>query len=168
MASQTLDYLIADVRVRVGDLDATAYRYLDATILQVLSLAVRTLGRWWNYKYLVDVDGTIYRNPNLPGKFLFPEPPVIEPYDEPIIALMASLLLLEGSLENSAWSTVSWRDAEISFSNLEGGRLRDANLNRLWNELTSMITPPSKKLAQSVKGSLPGYKDNSFEQDTKY
>ena len=91
------------------------------------------------------------------------EPPITLPQDEMAIALSAALITLEGGLENSSWDIVSWRDAEISFSNLESGRLKDKNLERLWSQLTAIITPPGKKLASSVKMHMPGYTQNQIE-----
>jgi hypothetical protein len=81
---------------------------------------------------------------------------------------MASIIILEGSLENNAWNLGSWRDAEISYSNIESGRVRDLNIKRLWDELMSLITPPTKKLARTTRGELPGYKNNVYEQKGKY
>lgn len=76
---------------------------------------------------------------------------------------MASIIILGGSLENNAWDAVSWRDAEISFNSNEGSRLRDGNLKRLYSELGSLITFPTKRLAQALRGPLPGYLGNPFE-----
>ena len=129
-------------------------------------MAVSILGRWWNYKYLLDNSKNIYRNPNT--TFLFAEPPTIENGDDVIIALMASIIILEGSLEGSAWDAVSWKDNEISFSNLESYRTRGKVAFSLWEELKSLITPPTKKLAGGKKNSLPGYKNNLYEHKGEF
>ena len=160
METTTLDYLIPYVRLRLGDLNPESYRYTDAWILTALIGAVEYLGRWWNLRYLLDyTTNLIYRNPS--GEFIFSEPPVIQPQDNQIIVIVASLVILEGSLENTSWDIMSWRDNEISFSNLEQARSRDKNLSRLWEELLTLIQPPTKKLARSIKGSLPGYINNN-------
>lgn len=168
MAEETSDlaYLLPSFRLTIGDTDQTAYRYLDEWLQVSLITAVKSLGRWWTYRYLVDASNKVYRNPAIS----FPEasPPIILFEDERPIILMASYILLEGSLENMAWNISSWRDAEISYTNLESGKIRDNRIERIWRELTSILTPPSKKLALPVKGSLPGYKNNRWERDTEY
>jgi hypothetical protein len=156
------DYLIPSFRIRLGDLDSTAYRYLDEWLKTALILAVKGLSKYWNYRYLIDNSNRVYRNPH--QSFLFAEPPVIQNADEDLIILMANIILLEGSLENSAWSATSWRDAEIAFSNLEQFRTRDSSLTRLINELNSKILPPTKRLAWAVKQSLPGFQKNQYER----
>lgn len=156
-----LTYLIPFLRLKIGDTDNTSYRYIDKWLLKALVLGTYTLGKWMNFKYLLDDDYNIYRNPN--GSFIFAEPPIIEPADQSIIVTMAAYIILEGSLENSAWEFGSWRDAEIAYSNIETSKARSRTLDRLWNELESMLIPPSKRLAHPLKGTLPGYKDNVYE-----
>jgi hypothetical protein len=167
MASVDLVYLIDYERLKIGDTNPLSYRYTDAWLRTSLILAVKTLQRYWRDKYLIDpVTQEAYRNTNY-LYWLFDEAEgVIESADEPIIVIMASIIILEGSLENSAWDFSSWRDAEISYSNLEGGRIRDANLARLVNELFSLVLPPTKKLARALKASLPGYLNgNDWERE---
>jgi hypothetical protein len=158
-----VDYLIDYLRLRVGDTNPTAYRYTDEWLRTALVLSMKNLQRYQNNKYLIDADSNIYRNPHI--AFLTPETDgIIEERDEPVIVLMAAIIVLEGSLENSAWDAVSWKDAEISYSNLEQFRSRDASLRRLIDELNDLILPPRKRLAKIKKQSLPGYKGNPFEQ----
>lgn len=156
-----LSSLIPLLRMKIGDLNYLAYRYTDEWLITSLIMSISILGRWWNYKYLLDNSKNIYRNPNT--TFLFPNPPILEPGDDIIIVLMAAIIILEGSLENSAWDAVSWRDNEISFSNLESYRTRGRITSVLWEELKSLITPPTRKLATGKKNSLPGYKNNLYE-----
>jgi hypothetical protein len=163
-----LTTLIPNLRLRIGDIDPASYRYTDQWLEVSLQAAVETLGRWWNYKYLLDALGDAYRNPN--GYFIFDENTygVIEPADKQAIILMAAYIILEGSLENSAWNFQSWRDNEIAFSNLESSRARNQTLSRLWEELTTTLKVPQKRLARALKGSLPGYKDNPYEREDNY
>ena len=121
------------------------------------------MGRWLNYKYLLDSNYNVYRNPH--GYFIFPEGTygVVEPADNQLIVLMAVYVLLEGSLENSAYDYVSWKDAEITFSNLESSRARGNILRSVWEEINTLMKPPVKRLARTKKGSLPGsLPDKSF------
>lgn len=157
-----IGYLVPHLRLVLGDINPSGYRYATEWLTIALIAAIKSLGRWWNNRYLVDENDLIYRNPKI--AFSQPEPPVILIQDERPVVLMAAIIVLEGSLENSAWNLVSWRDNEIAFSNLEGGRIRDKGLSRLWDELMSLLVPPTKKLAKPVKGSLPGYLRNPFER----
>lgn len=157
-----LGYLMPDVRLSIGDTDPDTYRYTDEWVRVAMIGAVKTLGAWWgNNKYMIDSSQQVYRNPDV--EFTVLEPPIIYPEDERPIVLMSAIIILEGSLENSAWNLASWRDNEISFSNLEGGRIKNNNLDRAWNELKGLITPPGKKLALSGKLHLPGYTENILE-----
>src|SRR4030067_3022549 len=122
--------------------------------------------RWWNYKYLIDTNYDAYRNANI--TYLFPEPPIIEYGDEEIIILMASIVIKEGSLESNSWAVGSWRDAEIAYSNIEGNRAKLESIRKDWDALTQLIKPPTKRLAQAKKSSLPGYIGNEYERLTEY
>lgn len=167
--STTLNYLLPFLRLRLGDTDATAYRYLDEWLLSSLWLAIRNLQRWQDSKYLIDDLGNVTRN-SLSTRFTTDEAVegVIEKQDEYLIILFATYLTLEGSLENSAWDFGSWKDAEISYSNIEGGRVRTDMLKRLWEEITSLLLPPTKRLAGAIKNSLPGYIDNTNERTSRF
>lgn len=158
-----IDYIIEGLRLHLGDIDPTAYRYLDEWLRTALIGAVEELERWWNYKYLVnETTYQVYRNTQLLS-FTMDEPPVIEQFDKKPIILMASYMIKGGSLENSSWTFGSWRDAEISYSNIEGSRAKKDSRQADWDELVSILKPPQKILAGSQKNSLPGYKKNPWE-----
>ena len=162
-----LDYLIDFIRIQIGDM-TPPYRYTDSMLRTTIIISIRTLQRWWNSKYLIDsTTYNVYRNPAAIN-FLFPEPPIIQDLDQRPIELMTSIIIKTGSLENVSYNIGSWRDYEVSYSNIEGGRLKDSSLKRDWEELNALLTPPSKKLAWPIKGSLPGYKGNAYERDTKF
>jgi len=165
MAEINIGYLIPHLRLNLGDINPDAYRYVNEWLKIALLASVKTLGAWWNQKYLTnELDDTIYRNSLI--TFDETEPPIVIPKDERAIVLMASIIVQGGSLENNAWNLASWKDAEISYSNLESGRVRSANIQRLWEELKMILTPPSKRLAKPLKNSLPGYKGNLAERTT--
>lgn len=160
------DYLIDFLRLRLGDTDPATYRYQDSWLRTALVAAIRASGRWLNNKYLLDTNYNVYRNPNAGAStFLEDSPPIIEERDEIIFLLLASIIIKQGSIENSAWDLASWKDAEISYSNLESGRQKDASIKRDWEELKSIIKDPVKRLAWIKKSSLPGFKDNQYEKD---
>jgi hypothetical protein len=163
MATVDLSYLIPRLRLHIGDIDPDNYRHLDEWLLLSLVVGVEALQKWWNYKYLIDDDDDVYRNSTI--RFLHPEPPVIERGDIKPILLMAAIIIKSGSLENLSWNVGAWRDAEISYSNIESSRSKDKMLTRDWKELTSILKPPQRRLAESAKGHLPGYVGNSFETD---
>lgn len=154
-----ITYLIPRLRMAVGDGDES--RYTDEWLETSLIASVENLQKWWNYKYLLDSNSQVYRNPNI--KFLFSQPPVVEGADNRPIVLMASILIKTGQLENLSWNLGAWRDAEISYSNIESGRRKDKGLDRDWRELTSILKPPQKRLASAGKGHLPGYLGSSNE-----
>jgi hypothetical protein len=94
---------------------------------------------------LVDITYTVVsRNPDI--TFTLAEPPVIQTSDETPVVLMAVFIIKDGSLENSAWNTSTWRDAEYYVSNVEGSKLRDAGLKRTWDRLLLYLKPPQKRL----------------------
>jgi hypothetical protein len=160
-----IDYLVPAVRLRIGDYTPASYRYLDEWIVQALILVVKNSQRFWSSRYTTTDKGVVSRNTG--AYFTTAETTgVIEDKDEPIIVLLASIFMLEGSLENHAYNLASWKDAEISYSNLEGGRVKNDNIKRLIDELNSYITPPTKKLARVVGGHLPGFGD--FEKTKQY
>ena len=161
------DYLIPFLRFHMGD-NLEPYRYLDSWLRTSLVIAINSLSRWWDSKYILDDVYNVSRKPDISYDFFYPEPPIIQRLDERIIILMAAILIKEGSLENSSWSLGSWRDYEIAYSNIEGGKVKETSIKRDWDELLSLIKPPSKRLARTQKGDLPGYKGNVYEVNTEY
>jgi hypothetical protein len=147
-----LFYLIPILRVKLWDI-VVPYRYLDEWLDVALIAAIKSLQRWWSNKYLVDSTNLVVsRNPDI--TFTLDEPPVIETSDERVVILMASILVKEGTLENSAWSTATWRDAEYYVSNIEGTKTRESGLKRDWDELLSIIKPPQKRLNAGARESF--------------
>jgi hypothetical protein len=139
----------------LGDIDSTSYRYLDEWLRVALVAALKLLQRWWGVRYVID-DTTYVVSRYAGSTFSFDEPPVIQQQDEQVIVLMAAILTKEGSLENASWTTGSWRDAEIAVSNIEGSRVREAALSKLWDELQFYILPPMKRLMGVVRTEIPG------------
>lgn len=156
------DHLIGDLRLQLGDIDSTSYRYAEEWLRTAISSSIKTLQLWWKSKYLIDTDYQIYRNTSC--FFSQADPPVIEQKDERIMVLMASIIIKGGSLESNAWNIGSWKDAEISYSNIQGSKAHEDSIKRDWTELLSLIKPPTKRLAKSVKASLPGFMHNEFDR----
>ena len=149
--AESVEYLLPTLRLRIGDIDETSYRYLDEWLLVALIMALRSLERYWGSKYIVTEGGYVTRNTEYLN-FEFEETEgVIQRKDEDIIVIKAALIVLEGSLENSAWSIGSWRDAEIAVSNIESGRLRTETLRALKAELDGLIKAPTKRLSNGSR-----------------
>jgi len=161
--STNLDYLIPYLRLHLGDIDSSSYRYTDAWLRTALVTAVKNLQSWWNHRYLIDTSYNVSRNPYI--TFLFGSPPIVQNSDENPIILMASIIIKGGSLESNSWSVGSWKDHEIAYSNIEGNKAKTGSILRDWTSLTNLIKPPADKLAWTIKGNLPGFKDNPFEVD---
>jgi hypothetical protein len=152
--SQNVDYLIPYLRLKLGDINPASYRYLDEWIKTSLLLSIRTLGRRWDNKYVVTDSGIVTRNITYIDWEFDESSGTIQDKDENPILLQAALIILEGSLENSAWDIGSWRDAEISVSNIEQGRLRDGTIIKMQTELDSILKPPIKRLVRSSRRTL--------------
>jgi len=165
MSTQTvnLSYLIPRLRLHIGDIDSNSYRHLDEWLRLALIASIESLQTWWNYKYLINNDDDVYRNPKV--RFLHATPPAVERGDIKPIVLMASIIIKSGDLENLSWNVGAWRDAEISYSNIEASRRQSDLIDKDWQELTNILKPPQKRLASTHKGHLPGFKSNPYEYD---
>lgn len=147
-------YLIPQLRLKIGDITPASYRYLDEWLEVALSSAIRGLERYWGSKYKISDAGVVTRNADY-TQFEFPESEgLIQKKDEDIIVIKAALITLEGSLENSAWTMGSWKDAEISYSNIQSGNIRGDTLKRLQAQLDALIKPPSKRLTRGYRATI--------------
>jgi len=142
--ADTLSELIPALRMKMGDINPTTYRYMDEWLLVSLQTSIKALARFWESKYLIDSLGVVTRN-ELYTNFEFASPPIIQVKDEWIIILMAAIIIKSGSLENAAWDLGSWRDAEQSYSNIASGDKMDASLKADWLELSGYIKVPMKR-----------------------
>jgi hypothetical protein len=145
--ADSIDYLIPVLRLRIGDTDSDSYRYMDEWLIVSLISSIRALERYWDNKYLVTDEGVITRNADYDYFTSEETSGIIQTMDENIIVLKAALIVLEGSLENKAWDLGSWRDAEISYSNIASGSTREATVKRLQSELNEYLKSPQKKLS---------------------
>jgi hypothetical protein len=153
--SSNLDYLIDALRLHLYDIDSDSYRYRNSWLLTALVASVKALMPWWNSKYTVDTSNDVERNSAWSSTdYEFDSPPIVQIKDERPIVLMASIIIKGGTLENNAWDYGSWRDDEIQYSNIEGAKQKSSSLQRDWDELTDLLTPPTKKLAQTFKRDL--------------
>jgi hypothetical protein len=151
--SENVSYLLPYLRLKLGDTDPTAYRYLDTWLTLALVASISALSNWWGSKYIVDDTGTVTRNPA--NSFSVDESEgTIQKSDEWPIIIMAGIVVKEGSLENNAWDIGSWRDSEISYSNIQSGVLKDSSLKRDWQELLYYVKPPMRHLMGAKKSRI--------------
>jgi len=135
---------------------------MDEWLASALLMSVKALMSKWKSRYLVTETNEVYRNTN--QVFSQPEPPVIQNADERPIVLMASIIIKSGTAQNSAWTVASWRDREISYSNIEASRTRNSLLSNDWAELDSLFP---KRLAGAKKQGLPGWTNNVDEYERR-
>lgn len=150
--TSNLEELILPLRVQIGDNDPTP-TYSDEFLHMVLREAVAALMRRWNDQYYVDNDGVVHRNPEA-GTFAWSSPPVIQHKDRRPIVLQASMMIKGGTKFSTSGDVASWRDEEISYSNIESARQRSSTLEDDMRELELIL--PGKKLARPQVGRLYG------------
>lgn len=156
METTTLSYLIPQLRRHLYDY-TVPYSYSDDTLSGYLLDSIKALGNRWHNKYRVAtvelVDNLIIRNDNS-FMFEFSEPPVIQSQDERAVILQASIFIKGSTKWNESGSAVSWRDEEISYSNLESARQRSSTMQDDVAELNGLFPI---KLAKAKYGRLYGW-----------
>jgi hypothetical protein len=152
----TLAYLIPQLRRHISDFTAP-YSFDDTLLSGLLFDAIKALGRRWNNRYRV---ATVDSVPDLVVRsddstmFTFSAPPVIQYQDERAVVLQASIILKSSTKWSESGSAVTWRDEEISYSNLESARQRSSTLQDDIGELNGMFPV---KLARAKYGRLYGW-----------
>lgn len=156
----SLDYLIPELRLHLGDIVPSAYRYTDEWLRTALVASVKDLQRWWKSRYTVNTSTyVVSRSPD--HDFEFSSPPVVQTKDEKPIILMASIIIKGGSLEANSWNVGSWRDAEFSVSNIEGNKAKESSYAADWKALTDLIKPPTKQLTAGGRQSMYGAEESN-------
>lgn len=145
-----LEDLLYDLRVYLYDI-IEPYTYSDELLLQCLYGAVRLLGRRWRNRYYL-VDNVLTRNPYI--VFKFAEPPVIAPGDEYVFIVQAAIMLKSAVAFDSTWDVASWKDDEISYSNIQAAKSRDDSLRRDLELLEELLR---QQLAGGLVQPLPGF-----------
>lgn len=169
-----LDFLLGSLRAHMGDVSAP-YTFSDGLLRRALVDAVKSLTKRWQTRYTIVCSGIapqipllisgidysywyVYRT-HTPGAWRFPvdEPPIILVEDERPIVLQAAITLKNGQLQKNALGFGSWRDDEISLSNIAGGDKLEQSIIRDRAELDSILPPRAEKLAHPRKQSLVGF-----------
>jgi hypothetical protein len=156
METTTLGYLIAPLRRQLSDY-TEPYTYSDVVLSGFLLDSIKALGNRWNNRYRVatvdSVSDLVIRNGDA-YLFEFSEPPVIQYQDERAVVLQASILIKSSTKWSESGSAVTWKDEEISYSNLESARQRSSTLQDDIDELNKLFPI---KLAKTKYGRLYGW-----------
>lgn len=152
MAEVDVTYLLPDLRLELYDI-TEPYNYQDTYLEQSLTAAVKRLSRKWRHRYLVTSGSFIKRNPSI-TTFVQNEPPVIEPSDETIIILQAGIIMKSAHVFDAVWDVGSWRDDEVSYSNIQSAKSRDSSIERDLEELDELL---EQRLHPGKVNSMPGF-----------
>ena len=156
-STTNLDYLIDPLRVHLGDF-TVPYTYTDNELRTRIVYAVKTLMNRWNNKYLINnTTNNVSRNGN--WKYLLASPPIIQHNDERPIILQASIDLKQARLSTNAATGGSWKDDEVSYSNVAGLESMKADLMKEVEELDGILGKARERLAQPKKHSLKGFEN---------
>lgn len=165
-----LDYLIPQLRIHLWDIEDTPI-HSDGTLKLALLAGLKMLMPRWNSRYIPSFNATtenwdVSRNPS--DVFTHASPPAIMYGDERPMILAAAIILNSGRLFIIGGDAVSWRDEEISFSNLTGAQLQQASVLRDWEELNKLVPERRQRLARTKRQELPGfrYPPNVYEGES--
>jgi len=152
----TLAYLLPQLRRQLSDY-TVPYTFDDTLLSGLLLDSVKALGRRWSNRYriaTVDSVADLVVRSDDSSLFEFSEPPVIQSQDERAIVLQASIMVKSSKKWSESGSAMSWRDEEISYSNIESARQRSSTLQDDISELNAMFPV---KLARTRMGRLYGW-----------
>jgi hypothetical protein len=170
-----VDYLIDDVRMRLGDFDGTGYS--EALIRTSLINSVRFLSKRWRAKYQIFNSGLIageqpagaadqgyFWTSTVNGyaflpmtyndndifrnpflEFEQPSPPIIEQDDEEAFILCAMYLVHLAKLTSSSSTFVSWSTEDLRYTNTEASKSMNHVLDHLLAEIDTLF---KTKIAQ--------------------
>jgi len=161
-AETNLDYLITPLRLHMDDY-TEPFTYSDSFLRTHLVFAVKSLAPRWNYRYLLDTNNNVTRNSH--HTYLFPDPPLVQYSDDRAIVLQAAIDIKSPLVYTHSQSAVSWKDDEVSFTNISGHTSLAESLKRDLEELERLLPSARSRLAQPIKQSLPGFMNppNEYE-----
>ena len=159
-ATSSADYLIPTLRMHLWDLDEPPTYSSGFLRLGILN-GIKLLMPRWNYRYAPSYVAStnnwdIVRS--TADTFAQTDPPRIMYGDERPIILAAAIAIKSGFVFSSSVGTVAWRDEEVSYSNITGGKLVEGDLMRDIYELNKLVPERRQRLAQAKKQSLYGYR----------
>lgn len=167
-----LDYLIPDVRLRVGDIDGTLFS--DNLIRTGLVSSVKYLQHLWGDRYLIYTSGiissgTIVNVPqgtcdlgytpneydvirNCYAVFESVPPPILDQDDEQAIVIAAGMLVRRSVIQSSTTAFTNWTTPDLSISNIQSAKMLTEMLKMDKEELDSFF---KRRLARPVKSTFP-------------
>jgi hypothetical protein len=162
-----LDYLLPALRVHMWD-TTEPYTYSDDMLKRALLIGIKSLMPRWNSRYIPSYDAGADNwdvSRSTTDRFKHAAPPVIMYMDERPIVLAAAVAINGGLIYQVASNAVSWKDEEVSFSNITGAKLTEASVIRDIEELSRQVPDRRKRLAVPTKGELVGftYPPNVYE-----
>ena len=151
--------LIPSLRVYLGDSEAS-YEFTDTLLFDALVMSCKGLMHYWNFKYFIDSNDCVTRNPT--KIYSIVAPPIIQYSDEHAFILLAAIIIKLAKLTDTFWDMGSWQDDEISASMYGGGTVLGKDIRKDWKELQRWLR---KRLHRLERQSLPGFKlpNNIFE-----
>ena len=159
-ATSSADYLIPTLRMHLWDINEPP-TYSSGFLRMGILNGIKLLMPRWNARYVPSYVTTtdnwdIVRSTT--DVFAQTDPPRIMYGDERPIILAAAIAIKSGYVFSSSAGTESWKDEEVSYSNITGGKLVEGDLMRDIDELNKIVPERRQRLAQAKKQSLYGYK----------
>jgi hypothetical protein len=65
----------------------------------------------------------------------------IDPGDEAVIELQAGIIIKSAKIYDGVWDVGSWRDDEVSYSNIQSAKSRDVSIERDLRILDELLKP---------------------------
>ena len=158
LCTELLD-LIPSLRVYLGD-SVVPYEFSNTLLFDALVMSCKGLMHYWNFKYFIDSNDCVTRNPT--KIYSVVAPPIIQYSDEHAFILLAAIIIKLAKLTDTFWDMGSWQDDEISASMYGGGTVLGKDIRKDWKELQNWLR---KRLHRPERQSLPGFKlpENVFE-----
>lgn len=150
ICTELLD-IVPSLRVYLGDSEIP-YEFSNSLLLEALVEACKGLMHYWNFKYLIDNNDCVSRNPGHTYSII--SPPIIQYSDEYAFILLAAIIIKMAKLTDTFWDIGAWKDDEISHSMYKGGTALGKNIRKDWKELQYWLR---KRLYGTNRQSLPGY-----------
>ena len=159
-ATSGADYLIPTLRMHLWDINEPP-TYSSGFLRMGLLSGIKLLMPRWNARYIPSYITTTDNwdiNRSTSDVFVQASPPTIMYGDERPIILAAAIAIKSGYVFSSSAGTISWKDDEVSYSNITGGKLVEGDLARDMDELNKLVPERRQRLGRAQRQSLYGYK----------
>ena len=159
-ATSSADYLIPTLRMHLWDINEPP-TYSSGFLRMGILSGIKLLMPRWNNRYVPSYVATtdnwdIVRSTT--DVFVQTDPPRIMYGDERPVILAAAIAIKSGYVFSSSAGTVAWKDEEVSYSNITGGKLIEGDLARDIDELNKLVPERRQRLAQAKKQHLYGFR----------